>query len=656
MREPALPPQVRRACLLAAGLAALPLLRLSPLWLTGVLVAVAVTAALTSVRRPWPLAIRLILTVALTGLVIVATHFRFGRDTACALLLAMLALKVSEARTLRDARSLAGFALFATFAAFLQDQGPLTLLLAIPALAVTLDAFAYLAAAQTDLAAIEAGWRPRLRRLTTMLLLALPLAMAGFWFYPRMGAPMWGVPENAISKLGISGSMSPGDWLDVLSDDSPAFRVRFEGTEPPRRQMYWRGPVLWDFDGRTWRRLGASMGGRHAAVTPGKARYHYELTLEPTEKRFLFALDRPLQVPANGRLGGDLSPYANDPILSVTRYTLESSPDATVDPELPTVLRQLALQLPEGFNPRSRALAQRWRNEGADDDQIIQRALAWINQDFSYTLAAPPLGRNSVDDFLYDTREGFCEHFSSSFVFLMRAAGIPARVVTGYVGGYRNPVGNYWVIQQSDAHAWTEVWLDGRGWVGVDPTAAVDPARVFERYGNNSGLASFGGALAPMFNVSDWMRRGWNDLVLSYNATRQQLILKAMGVEDAKSWQSTAVFAVIAALAMAITLGWLNRRIGPPVDPVLQAWHRLVRRLEKAGLPKPQSESAQAYAARAARHWPALATQLRLLSRRFALWRYAGSRPTPEAASALIRDINRLRAPRRAAPFQGDSS
>ena len=173
-----------------------------------------------------------------------------------------------------------------------------------------------------------------------------------------------------------------------------------------------------------------------------------------------------------------------------------------IDAELPSLQRRYALQLPAGFNPRTRALAEQWRNEGADDAQVIQRALAWIHRDFTYTLAAPPLGRNSVDEFLYDTREGFCEHFSSSFVFLMRAAGIPARVVTGYVGGYRNPMGDYWVIQQSDAHAWAEVWLAGRGWTRVDPTAAVDPARVFERYGSNSGIASFGGALAPMLTMS----------------------------------------------------------------------------------------------------------------------------------------------------------
>jgi len=655
MREIALLPGVRRACLLAAGFSALPLLRLSPLWLSAVLVAVALIAAVTSVRQPWPLWLRFVLTLTLTGLVIVASQFRFGRDTACALLLAMLALKVAEARTLRDARSLAGFGLFAIFASFLQDQGPLTLLLALPALAITLDAFAHLAAAQAGVPKLAVAWPQRLRRMGAMLALALPLALAGFWFYPRLGAPMWGVPENAIGKTGIGGSMSPGDWLDVLTDDSPAFRVRFAGAEPARPQLYWRGPVLWDFDGRTWRRLISVMTGEPATVSAGATRYRYELTLEPTEKRFLFALDWPLRAPADGRMGGDLSPYAREPLRAIARYTLSSSPDARIGAELPPLQRRLALQLPAGFNPRTRALTRQWRDAGADDAQMIQRALAWINHDFSYTLAAPPLGRHSVDEFLFDTREGFCEHFSSSFVFLMRAGGIPARVVTGYVGGYRNPLGDYWVIQQSDAHAWAEVWLAKRGWIRVDPTAAVAPARVFERYGSRAGIASFGGALAPMLNLTDWLRRGWNDLLLSYDATRQQLLLKAMGIPDAQSWQTAAVFAAIAALALALTLWWLNRRLGPPPDPVLAAWHRLARRLQRGGLPPVRAETATRYAERAARRWPALAPPLRSLSRRFANWRYAGGDSTPAAALDLIRDLDRLRAPRRAPPLPGEA-
>lgn len=658
MAEIRLPGNVRNACLLAAALAALPLLRLTPLWLAALLVATGAIAALTGRTRPWPMLLRLLLTVALSALVVIASDFRFGRDTACALLLAMLALKVAEARSLRDARSLAGFALFATFAAFLQDQGPITLVLALPALAFTLDAFAQLAAAQADSSGDTADhrpWQSRLRSAGGRLALALPLALAGFWLFPRMGTPIWGVPENAVSKTGISGRMSPGDWLDVLSDDSPAFRVRFDGDEPPRQQLYWRGPVLWNFDGRTWLPERRLRSADPAQLIPGDQRYRYELTMEPTEKRFLFALDWPLQAPDNGHMAADLSPYANEPLRSLSRYTLSASSNAQVEPELPGYHRRLALALPPGFNPRTRALAAQWRREGATDTAMIQRALAWIGRDFSYDLAAPPLGRNSVDEFLYDTRVGFCEHFSSSFVFLMRAAGIPARVVTGYVGGYRNPVGEYWVIQQSDAHAWAEVWLAQRGWVRVDPTAAVDPARVFERYGSRSDLGSFGGALAPMLNVSDWLRRGWNDLVLSYDAARQQLLLRALGVRPEQSWQGLAVFVVVALLMLALTLLWLARRQTPPVPPVLRAWRRLVLRFERAGLAHARHEPALHYGERAARQWPVIGTRIRSLSQRFANWRYAERTLEPEEMNALARDLDRMRPPNRVPPPSGDA-
>src|SRR3546814_455162 len=212
----------------------------------------------------------------------------------------MLALKVAEVRSLRDARSLAGFALFATFAAFLQDQGPITLALALPALAFTLDAFAQLAGVQAETAATAAApWPSRLRSAGGRLALALPLALAGFWFFPRMGSPIWGVPENAVSKTGISGRMSPGDWLDVLTDDSPAFRVCFDGAEPARRQLYWRGPVLWNFDGRTWLPARHIDSADPALVVAGDQRYRYQLTMEPTDKRLLFALHWPLQAPDN---------------------------------------------------------------------------------------------------------------------------------------------------------------------------------------------------------------------------------------------------------------------------------------------------------------------------------------------------------------------
>ena len=204
---------------------------------------------------------------------------------------------------------------------------------------------------------------------------------------------------------------------------------------------------------------------------------------------------------------------------------MASSPPRVFAPELRPTLRRMALQLPSGFNPRTIALAQRWRGEAGEgaaaDAAIAQRAMRMINQDFGYTLAVPLAGRNAVDEFLFQTRAGYCEHFSSAFVVLMRAARIPARVVTGYVGGYRNPIGGYWLVRNSDAHAWAEVWLPGRGWVRFDPTAAVAPERIYDTLADRTpGAGGLGGLgnLTPVQDLGDWRRRGWNDVVLGFDA------------------------------------------------------------------------------------------------------------------------------------------
>lgn len=623
----------------------LPLLRLLPPWLGVALGAVGALSAWSGLRRPLlPGALRAVLALAIAGVVLAAYGFRFGRDSGSALLLAMLALKLAETRTLRDGRSLIGFALFAAFAAFLQDQGPLTLALAAPAALLMLAASQRLADAEAAVPfQTPEAVAPRLRRTAGVLALALPLALAGFWLFPRLPSPLWGVPENALARTGIDDRMAPGDWLDLMTDDSVAFRVRFEGRAPAPREMYWRGPVLWNFDGRAWSRWDGYAYLPPPRVRAAGATLRYEITLEPTDRRFLFALDVPLAVPANGRLGMDLSPLAQRPLRSLTRYALRSAPAARFDTVLRPIYRDMALRLPEGYNPRTLALARRWRDEGADDAEVIRHALAMYNRDFIYTLGAPPLGRHSVDEFLFETREGYCEHFSASFTTLMRAAGIPARVVTGYAGAYRNPLGDYWVVRQSDAHAWSEVWLPGRGWLRVDPTAAVAPERVFETVSELGAIA----AMRPVWDMGDWLRRGWNDFALGFDAARQQLLLRPLGIARASAWQIGTAFGVVAALALGFTFLMLLRDRGPARDPLLAAWNRFCGRFARTAQVRATYEPPLAWAARAAAARPQDAPALFALSGRFAVWRYAGRELDAAARKALIRDLRRFRPRRR---------
>lgn len=651
--EPAPLPAAEHAWTLAAALVLLAgLLWQLPPWLAGLFAAVALATAALAWRRPLPALLRLLLVLAMLAAIGWQMRgLRFGRDTGCALLAAMLAIKPAELRSLRDARSLLGFALFAPFAAFLLDQGPTTMGLALAGTALALQALQRLA--DDENAAGPAPARQRLGQLGRLALLGLPLALATFWLFPRLATPLWGVPERALARPGLSDSMDPSDWIDLLADDSAAFRVHFDGPPPAPAQRYWRGPVLWDFDGRRWTRPPWLDRARSGVSDPDRpARWRYQLDYEPTDRRLLVALDLPLQAPPGARLATDHTLTSDRPLAALSRWQLASAPatSATVTP-LPAGERRRALALPDGYNPRTLALGRQWREQaGTDDAAIVQRALDWIRRDFHYTLDTPPPGRDSVDAFLFRQRAGFCEHFSSAFVVLMRAAGIPARVVTGFAGGVHNPLGDYWVVRRLDAHAWAEVWLPGHGWTRVDPTAAVAPENVYDTLenrlaegagadaaGDRAGTASW----SRLAQARDWLRRGWNDLVLSFDARRQQRLLRPFGIERLSPTALATLFMAAAATALAWMAIWLLRGERER-DPLLRAWHRLGRRYARRGLGRELSEPAGVWAQRVERAHPG--SGLPALSERFARARYA--RPQDSATlTTLIRDLNRHRPP-----------
>lgn len=643
MAEPSPPLGARahRRVLLAAAACLLPLLLQLPPTLGIGFGALALAVAAASWRRPLPGPLRLLL-----GLLVIAAVALvlpgLGRDSASAVLAGMLAVKSAETHRLRDGRSLLGFALFAPFATFLLDQGPLSLALGLLALVLAVLALQRLAADEAGIAASAPA--AELRAALRLLLLGLPLALAAFWLFPRLPAPLWGLPERSGARPGLSDSMSPGQWQRLLNDDRPAARVRFAGAEPARDQLYWRGPVLWDFDGRTWRTLQGSIAEPAAPPRAGAPVYAYVLELEPTERHDLVALDLPLQAPPGARLQLGHVLRSELPLDAVSRWTLRSAPPGSIAQVLPPGLRAQALQLPAGYNPRTLALGRQWRREagqdpdGRADAAIVARALAMIHRDFAYTLDVPLAGRNEVDDFLFERRAGYCEHFSSAFAVLMRAAGIPTRVVTGYAGGYRNPIGGYWLLRYSDAHAWNEVWLPRRGWVRVDPTAAVAPERVFDTLADRQP-GRFGGfaGLAPVFDLGDWLRRGWNDWLLGFDAQRQQGLLAWVGVRRLSPDTLIALFGALAAAAIAGMAWWLARGERER-DPLLRAWHRLERRYRRRGLGRAAHEPAQAWAARVGADVPAAGQDLRTLSRRFSDARYAPG--DPEAVPRLLRDLD----------------
>lgn len=637
-----LPPRLRAWCMAAAMACLLPLLLQVPLPLAlglGVVAAIGI-----SVARPWPMLVRLSILVTLMAYVMVSHGFSIGRDAGCALLAALLALKPFETHALRDARSLLGFSMFAPFAAFLQDQGPLVLGLALPAAALLLLALALLAE-QRPGAALPRVDRRRVGAIGLAVAMALPLALAGFWLFPRLSSPIWGLPENALGRSGLGDRMTPDEWVDLFADDSPALRVRFEGAEPRPQDMYWRGQVLWAFDGQSWSGGMAPGPMRSPTLQAAGAPIRYELSMEPTDRRYLVMLDLPMAAPLPGQLRSDYTVLADAPVSALLKYTGVSSVDAREGSTLSPEEARMALSLPTGLNPRMRALAQSWRAQaGGDDAAVVRRGLDWIGDDFSYSLDVMPSGRNAVDDFLFDTQVGFCQHFSSAFANLMRAAGIPSRVVLGYSGGYRNRFGEYWVVRKMDAHAWTEVWLPDQGWVRVDPTAAVAPERVLDTVEDLARSESIlPSNFAPLLDLGDWARRNWNDLVLGFNAARQASLLRPLGIDQASNTQLSAAFAVGAGFALGLTLWVLMRGRPKPRHPVDAAWLAFNRRLRRADLARHPSEPPLSYGKRLARAVPGHAARLLSLSRRYASWRYAPAGLPPDEAKRLIADLRAYR-------------
>jgi protein-glutamine gamma-glutamyltransferase len=572
-------------------------------------------------------------------LAVVATYGSiFGREPGSAFAVGLLVLKLLESEAPRDARVGVGFGCFALMAALLFDQGlPVTIVVALgllPALA-TLQA---LEPAHTQVS-LPRAFLPVLGVLAA----ALPLALLAFVLVPRLGAPLWGAPNQEQARTGLSDRMSPGNFTELLTDDHPALRVSFEGTPPAPDRRYFRAYVMWRYDGRNWEHVRVMQNGRPRTPSPIEVRdpISYHVDLEPDDGRVLPALDVPLTAPDGARLSADRELRSDQPVHDPLGYSLRSALVYRMQPALPSGLRRLALRLPDGFNPRTLALAAQWRQRyGSRDGDIVQAALALFHDGgFSYTLAPAPLGRDAVDDFLFGTREGFCEHYSSAFTVLMRAAGIPARVVTGYQGGYWNRLGNYLLVRRSDAHAWSEVWLDGRGWVRVDPTASVRPERV------NLGAAAAAGDqlgwtrrswLGELSNRWDVVNRWWNRGVIGFDALRQRGLLTPFGIRDTDTRTLGLLLAVGSAAFIGLGLAWaLWRR--EREDPLQASVHRLQRKLARRGIVRRRNEGPQHYFTRAARALPEQRRDLHRLMQRYLELRYAHAEPPPE----LLRDFQR---------------
>lgn len=602
----------------------------------------------------FPNGVKLAFVAAFLLILLVQYHTVLGREPGSALACAMLALKLLETRARRDGFAAISFASFALMSALLFNTSLLFTLATFAGLVLLLAALRELQpqpsapASASPPGSIRTYWPP-LRASLASLAIAAPLALCGFLFIPRLDSPLWRTPGDAGGRTGISDTMSPGSVQNLLLDDSAAFRVDFEGSVPPRNRLYWRGPVLTDFDGTTWTRRdsGIAHGGTHGLTSPGDLT-GYNVTLEASDKSWLFALDLPVETPPETVRGRDMSLMRLRPVTDLFRYHARSALSYRLDADLSPGQRQAALALPETFNPRSIAQGRKWRSDLDNDDAIVNAALELFHNAFFYTLSPPPLGRDSVDEFLFDSKRGFCEHYASAFVVLMRAAGIPARVVTGYQGGYFNRVGNYLVVRQSDAHAWAEIWRAGRGWTRVDPTAAVSPQRVeFGAQAVSFGERAWyqGAWLLTLRNQFDLVNRGWNNLVVQFNAQRQQNLLRPFGIDRLD--EPTLVWFLIgtSGLLLAISLLWAMRAAHRRAAPLDAAYDALCRKLARIDAPRGGSEGPLDYAARLRAQRTLSARCANDVQRLFAEYvglRYGRAFPTAEGIAEFARGVRRL--------------
>lgn len=533
-----------------------------------------------------------------------------GRDAGVALICVMYGLKILETHKPRDATILLSLGFFMLVAGFLFTQKPwIAIYQFIPVLAILngLVAMQMLDHSQANQLSIS----KILKRFSKYLLLALPIMLILFVFFPRLGGPIWRMPGASSGVSGVSDNMTPGAISSLHLSDKIAFRVTFKQQPPKSSLLYWRVLVLDGFDGLTWSRIGTgviddpvrgSVDSEIVAnidttqVIQNLNYYEYSITLEPTRQNFLVTLDRPVKTPESGRLLEDYATYSPFRILDRTRYSVTSSPEFPLDLTLSASERQKYTALPDDSNLRSLRWAEQQRQLYNSDSEYIRALLRQINQkEYFYTLLPPIMAEDTVDSFWFDHLKGFCEHYASALVFLARAANIPARVVIGYQGGDKNPLSDYWIVRNANAHAWTEVWFEGIGWQRIDPTSAIAPSRIEERLlnGYRQRETLFNdfdfvelddvGIFKQFEYWSDQFNNRWNDWIIDYNSQLQRQVLANWGFSKINSQQLVIIMILLVmGFVLLTSFNWFRRK--QKLDPLAKAFLNLQQVLNKRNI------------------------------------------------------------------------
>lgn len=630
-----------RLLILTLALMLLPHVPRLPVWIS-VTVGSLLVWRLLALRFGWRMLNRWItagLTIAISAGLFLNYHTLLGREVGVAGLILMLVMKTFELRALRDVMVVVCLSYFLVATGFLYSQSVLMalyLLATVVLMTASLIDLNRLVISTTSQPVLLI-WKNNIKASGTILLQAIPLMLLLFILFPRISGPLWVLPSDANSaRSGLSDSMSPGTINQLILSDDVAFRVRFEGDPPPASKRYWRGPVFWYTDGRTWRRKSPDEAQlqqlKPLSYTLAQDLFNYEVTLEPHNKRWIFALDLPASIPKDTFPMPDYQLVSTYDISDRKRYRLSSYTRYNTGP-LEAEERERALQLPENLHPRTHDLASQWRLE-EDDEKIVQRSLEYFrNENFIYTLLPKRLSGDTTDQFLFETREGFCEHYSSSFVTLMRAAGVPARVVTGYLGGEMNQFGDYMIVYQSDAHAWAEVWLEEKGWVRIDPTTAIAPERVQSRIDNSSLRA---GSVLYESNIF-WLRdtwhtvrvgfdalnQYWNEWIIDYDEMRQSNFLSLLGMKHIDYAKMGIVLVItFMTVLVAIAVFMFSQKPGE-TDPVKKTYLRFLKKLARTGIHKQPGEGPGDFIERVVKLIPEKSDRITMISKLYIKLRYS---------------------------------
>ncbi len=613
-----------------------------PLWVTGVCMAAGAWRwwiARRALRVPAWWLMGLIALAAAIGARLEYGRW-FGREVGVALLIIMLCLKVLEMRMKRDAMIPIFMGFFLAMTNFMYSQTimmGLYMLICVWIFVAALIGFNRINTEATfSQRVVPAGW---------LLLQAIPMMLVLFFLFPRLSGALWSMPQDESARTGLSDSMSPGDISKLSVSEAVAFRVEFDGPVPQTEDLYWRGPVLGEQDGRTWRMYPVTPRAR-LDYTPQGPPIHYTVTLQPHNKPWLFALDLPAAAPDDAFFLADFQLRSRTPVTNLKAYGVTSHLRYAVGTALKAADLQPYRNYDASLNPRAIAYGKKLQQDFPDPKVLVETLLARYNKEFDYTLEPPRLGANPVDEFFFDTKKGFCEHYAGSFVLLLRAAGIPARVVTGYQGGEINPLTRQLVVRQAEAHAWSEVWFADLGWVRVDPTFAVSPLRI------NRGMSEAFGPIGVMNNLIDadklgllrqiafsWdaMNTQWNRWVVGFSQDRQRDFLEGLGMREV-DWRSMAIWLIVAVLTVGGAVGLLLflRAIQTRKEPLVAAYAQLCAKLARTGIKRAPHEGPVDYWLRLTRLRPNIAQRAAPLFETYVALRYTAS---AEGASRGVRDF-----------------